>query len=279
MKNEKIAQESAATEAQVNKINYTSKTTNSDFVTEVGNFTSLALANSKSIEDVIATISAVGEAVKGFRDKKKVDLGLGNKITISLAPVGGTTNLPTTHAVIAKALAHVTGAIVVVARNETKGQTFQITSSNFVAQFVAAILPYALLTYDKFSRKFIDGLKDVTSVKREKRKEYTVNFAKAVAMALVRGMETNEELISTLETGLEDVATFSEKKEKSAKKDKPAKKEKPAKESKPVEADPVEEEGTVVYKEPEETEQDPVEDAPAEAAKPEEPQPEYDDFD
>ena len=275
MKNEKIAQESAATEAQVNKINYTSKTTNSDFVTEVGNFTSLALANSKSMEDVIATISAVGEAVKGFRDKKKVDLGLGNKVTISLAPVGGTTNLPTTHAVIAKALAHVTGAIVVVVRNETKGQTFQITASNFVAQFLAAILPYALLTYDKFSRKFIDGLKDVTSVKREKRKEYTVNFAKAAAMALVRGMETNEELISTLESGLEDVATFSEK-EKSAKKDKPAKKEKPAKESKLVEADPVEEEGTVVYKEPEETEHDPVEE---QAPKPEEPQPEYDDFD
>lgn len=273
MKNEKIAQESAATEAQVNKINYTSKTTNSDFVTEVGNFTSLALANSKSMEDVIATISAVGEAVKGFRDKKKVDLGLGNKVTVSLAPVGGTTNLPTTHAVIARALAHVTGAIVVIARNETKGQTFQITSSNFVAQFVAAILPYALLTYDKFSRKFIDGLKDVTSVKREKRKKYTVNFAKAVAMALVRGMETNEELISTLESGLEDVATFSEKKEKSAKKDKPAK------ESKPVEADPVEEEGTVVYKESDETEQNPAEGVSVEAAKPEEPQPEYDNFD
>lgn len=275
MKNEKIAQESAATEAQVNKINYTSKTTNSDFVTEVGNFTSLALANSKSMEDVIATISAVGEAVKGFRDKKKVDLSLGNKVTVTLAPVGGTTNLPTTHAVIAKALAHVTGSTVEIVRNETKGQTFQITSSNFVAQFVAAILPYALLTYDKFSRKFIDGLKDVTSVKREKRKEYTVNFAKAAAMALVRGMETNEELISKLESELEGVATFSEKKEKPAKKDKPAKKEKHAKESKPVEADPVEEEGTVVYKESEETEQDPVEEAP----KPEEPQPEYDDFD
>ena len=276
MKNEKIAQESAATEAQVNKINYTSKTTNSDFVTEVGNFTSLALANSKSMEDVIATISAVGEAVKGFRDKKKVDLSLGNKVTVSLAPVGGTTNLPTTHAVIAKALAHVTGSTVEIVRNETKGQTFQITSSNFVAQFVAAILPYALLTYDKFSRKFIDGLKDVTSVKREKRKEYTVNFAKAAAMALVRGMETNEELISKLESELEGVATFSEKKEKPVKKDKPAKKEKPAKESKPVEADPVEEEGTVVYKESEETEQDPVEE---QAPKPEEPQPEYDDFD
>lgn len=276
MKNEKIAQESAATEAQVNKINYTSKTTNSDFVTEVGNFTSLALANSKSMEDVIATISAVGEAVKGFRDKKKVDLSLGNKVTVTLAPVGGTTNLPTTHAVIAKALAHVTGSTVEIVRNETKGQTFQITSSNFVAQFVAAILPYALLTYDKFSRKFIDGLKDVTSVKREKRKEYTVNFAKAAAMALVRGMETNEELISKLESELEGVATFSEKKEKPAKKDKPAKKEKPAKESKPVEADPVEEEGTVVYKEPEEAEQDPVEE---QAPKPEEPQPEYDDFD
>ncbi len=276
MKNEKIAQESAATEAQVNKINYTSKTTNSDFVTEVGNFTSLALANSKSMEDVIATISAVGEAVKGFRDKKKVDLSLGNKVTVTLAPVGGTTNLPTTHAVIAKALAHVTGSTVEIVRNETKGQTFQITSSNFVAQFVAAILPYALLTYDKFSRKFIDGLKDVTSVKREKRKEYTVNFAKAAAMALVRGMETNEELISKLESELEGVATFSEKKEKPAKKDKPAKKEKPAKEAKPVEADPVEEEGTVVYKEPEETEQDPVEE---QAPKPEEPQPEYDDFD
>lgn len=276
MKNEKIAQESAATEAQVNKINYTSKTTNSDFVTEVGNFTSLALANSKSMEDVIATISAVGEAVKGFRDKKKVDLSLGNKVTVTLAPVGGTTNLPTTHAVITKALAHVTGSTVEIVRNETKGQTFQITSSNFVAQFVAAILPYALLTYDKFSRKFIDGLKDVTSVKREKRKEYTVNFAKAAAMALVRGMETNEELISKLESELEGVATFSEKKEKPAKKDKPAKKEKPAKEAKPVEADPVEEEGTVVYKEPEETEQDPVEE---QAPKPEEPQPEYDDFD
>lgn len=276
MKNEKIAQESAATEAQVNKINYTSKTTNSDFVTEVGNFTSLALANSKSMEDVIATISAVGEAVKGFRDKKKVDLSLGNKVTVALAPVGGTTNLPTTHAVIAKALAHVTGSTVEIVRNETKGQTFQITSSNFVAQFVAAILPYALLTYDKFSRKFIDGLKDVTSVKREKRKEYTVNFAKAAAMALVRGMETNEELISKLESELEGVATFSEKKEKPAKKDKPAKKEKPAKESKPVEADPVEEEGTVVYKESEETEQDPVEE---QASKPEEPQLEYDDFD
>lgn len=276
MKNEKIAQESAATEAQVNKINYTSKTTNSDFVTEVGNFTSLALANSKSMEDVIATISAVGEAVKGFRDKKKVDLSLGNKVTVTLAPVGGTTNLPTTHAVIAKALAHVTGSTVEIVRNETKGQTFQITSSNFVAQFVAAILPYALLTYDKFSRKFIDGLKDVTSVKREKRKEYTVNFAKAAAMALVRGMETNEELISKLESELEGVATFSDKKEKPAKKDKPAKKEKPAKEAKPVEADPVEEEGTVVYKEPEETEQDPVEE---QAPKPEEPQPEYDDFD
>jgi hypothetical protein len=276
MKNEKIAQESAATEAQVNKINYTSKTTNSDFVTEVGNFTSLALANSKSMEDVIATISAVGEAVKGFRDKKKVDLSLGNKVTVTLAPVGGTTNLPTTHAVIAKALSHVTGSTVEIVRNETKGQTFQITSSNFVAQFVAAILPYALLTYDKFSRKFIDGLKDVTSVKREKRKEYTVNFAKAAAMALVRGMETNEELISKLESELEGVATFSEKKEKPAKKDKPAKKEKSAKEAKPVEADPVEEEGTVVYKEPEETEQDPVEE---QAPKPEEPQPEYDDFD
>lgn len=276
MKNEKIAQESAATEAQVNKINYTSKTTNSDFVTEVGNFTSLALANSKSMEDVIATISAVGEAVKGFRDKKKVDLSLGNKVTVTLAPVGGTTNLPTTHAVIAKALAHVTGSTVEIVRNETKGQTFQITSSNFVAQFVAAILPYALLTYDKFSRKFIDGLKDVTSVKREKRKEYTVNFAKAAAMALVRGMETNEELISKLESELEGVATFSEKKEKPAKKDKPAKKEKPAKEAKPVEADPVEEEGTVVYKEPEETEQDPVEE---QVPKPEEPQSEYDDFD
>lgn len=276
MKNEKIAQESAASEAQVNKINYTSKTTNSDFVTEVGNFTSLALANSKSMEDVIATISAVGEAVKGFRDKKKVDLSLGNKVTVTLAPVGGTTNLPTTHAVIAKALAHVTGSTVEIVRNETKGQTFQITSSNFVAQFVAAILPYALLTYDKFSRKFIDGLKDVTSVKREKRKEYTVNFAKAAAMALVRGMETNEELISKLESELEGVATFSEKKEKPAKKDKPTKKEKPAKEAKPVEADPVEEEGTVVYKEPEETEQDPVEE---QAPKPEEPQPEYDDFD
>lgn len=276
MKNEKIAQESAATEAQVNKINYTSKTTNSDFVTEVGNFTSLALANSKSMEDVIATISAVGEAVKGFRDKKKVDLSLGNKVTVTLAPVGGTTNLPTTHAVIAKALAHVTGSTVEIVRNETKGQTFQITSSNFVAQFVAAILPYALLTYDKFSRKFIDGLKDVTSVKREKRKEYTVNFAKAAAMALVRGMETNEELISKLESELEGVATFSEKKEKPAKKETPAKKEKPAKEPKPVEADPVEEEGTVVYKEPEETEQDPVEE---QAPKPEEPQPEYDDFD
>lgn len=276
MKNEKIAQESAATEAQVNKINYTSKTTNSDFVTEVGNFTSLALANSKSMEDVIATISAVGEAVKGFRDKKKVDLSLGNKVTVTLAPVGGTTNLPTTHAVIAKALAHVTGSTVEIVRNETKGQTFQITSSNFVAQFVAAILPYALLTYDKFSRKFIDGLKDVTSVKREKRKEYTVNFAKAAAMALVRGMETNEELISKLESELEGVATFSEKKEKPAKKDKPAKKEKPAKEAKPVEAGPVEEEGTVVYKEPEETEQEPVEE---QASKPEEPQPEYDDFD
>ena len=276
MKNEKIAQESAATEAQVNKINYTSKTTNSDFVTEVGNFTSLALANSKSMEDVIATISAVGEAVKGFRDKKKVVLNLGNKVTVALAPVGGTTNLPTTHAVIAKALAHVTGSTVEIVRNETKGQTFQITSSNFVAQFVAAILPYALLTYDKFSRKFIDGLKDVTSVKREKRKEYTVNFAKAAAMALVRGMETNEELISKLESELEGVATFSEKKEKPAKKDKPAKKEKPAKKSKPVGTDPVEEEGTVVYKEPEETEQDPVEE---QAPKPEEPQPEYDDFD
>lgn len=276
MKNEKITQESAATEAQVNKINYTSKTTNSDFVTEVGNFTSRALANSKSMEDVIATISAVGEAVKGFRDKKKVDLSLGNKVTVTLAPVGGTTNLPTTHAVIAKALAHVTGSTVEIVRNETKGQTFQITSSNFVAQFVAAILPYALLTYDKFSRKFIDGLKDVTSVKREKRKEYTVNFAKAVAMALVRGMETNEELISKLESELEGVATFSEKKEKPAKKDKPAKKEKPAKEAKPVKADPVEEEGTVVYKESEETEQDPVEE---QAPKPEEPQPEYDDFD
>lgn len=276
MKNEKIAQESADTEAQVNKINYTSKTTNSDFVTEVGNFTSLALANSKSMEDVIATISAVGEAVQGFRDKKKVDLSLGNKVTVTLAPVGGTTNLPTTHAVIAKALAHVTGSTVEIVRNETKGQTFQITSSNFVAQFVAAILPYALLTYDKFSRKFIDGLKDVTSVKREKRKEYTVNFAKAAAMALVRGMETNEELISKLESELEGVATFSEKKEKPAKNDKPAKKEKPAKEAKPVEADPVEEEGTVVYKEPEETEQDPVEE---QAPKPEEPQPEYDDFD
>lgn len=276
MKNEKIAQESAATEAQVNKINYTSKTTNSVFVTEVGNFTSLALANSKSMEDVIATISAVGEAVKGFRDKKKVVLNLGNKVTVTLAPVGGTTNLPTTHAVIAKALAHVTGSTVEIVRNETKGQTFQITSSNFVAQFVAAILPYALLTYDKFSRKFIDGLKDVTSVKREKRKEYTVNFAKAAAMALVRGMETNEELISKLESELEGVATFSDKKEKPAKKDKPAKKEKPAKEAKPVEADPVEEEGTVVYKEPEETEQDPVEE---QAPKPEEPQPEYDDFD
>lgn len=276
MKNEKIAQESAATEAQVNKINYTSKTTNSDFVTEVGNFTSLALANSKSMEDVIATISAVGEAVKGFRDKKKVDLSLGNKVTVSLAPVGGTTNLPTTHAVIAKALAHVTGSTVEIVRNETKGQTFQITSSNFVAQFVAAILPYALLTYDKFSRKFIDGLKDVTSVKREKRKEYTVNFAKAAAMALVRGMETNEELISKLESELEGVAVFSEKKEKPAKKDKPAKKEKPAKEPKPVKADPVEEEGTVVYKESEETEQDPVEE---QAPKPDEPQPEYDDFD
>lgn len=276
MKNEKIAQESAATEAQVNKINYTSKTTNSDFVTEVGNFTSLALANSKSMEDVIATISAVGEAVKGFRDKKKVDLSLGNKVTVTLAPVGGTTNLPTTHAVIAKALAHVTGSTVEIVRNETKGQTFQITSSNFVAQFVAAILPYALLTYDKFSRKFIDGLKDVTSVKREKRKEYTVNFAKAAAMALVRGMETNDELISKLESELEGVATFSEKKEKPAKKETPAKKEKPAKEAKPVEADPVEEEGTVVYKEPEETEQDPVEE---QAPKPEEPQPEYDDFD
>lgn len=276
MKNEKIAQESAATEAQVNKINYTSKTTNSDFVTEVGNFTSLALANSKSMEDVIATISAVGEAVKGFRDKKKVDLSLGNKVTVTLAPVGGTTNLPTTHAVIAKALAHVTGSTVEIVRNETKGQTFQITSSNFVAQFVAAILPYALLTYDKFSRKFIDGLKDVTSVKREKRKEYTVNFAKAAAMALVRGMETNEELISKLESELKGVATFSEKKEKPTKKDKPAKKEKPAKEAKPVEADPVEEEGTVVYKEPEDTEQDPVEE---QAPKPEEPQPEYDDFD
>lgn len=257
MKNEKIAQESAATEAQVNKINYTSKMTNSVFVTEVGNFTSLALANSKSMEDMVATISAVGEAVKGFRDKKKVDLGLGNKVTITLAPVGGTTNLPTTHAVIAKALAHVTGSTVEIVRNETKGQTFQITSSNFVAQFVAAILPYALLTYDKFSRKFIDGLKDVTSVKREKRKEYTVNFAKAAAMALVRGMETNEELISKLESELEGVAAFSEKKEK------------PAKESKPVEADPAEEEGTVVYK-------DPVEE---QAPKPEEPQPEYDDFD
>lgn len=276
MKNEKIAQESAATEAQVNKINYTSKTTNSGFVTEVGNFTSLALANSKSMEDVIATISAVGEAVKGFRDKKKVDLSLGNKVTVTLAPVGGTTNLPTTHAVIAKALAHVTGSTVEIVRNETKGQTFQITSSNFVAQFVAAILPYALLTYDKFSRKFIDGLKDVTSVKREKRKEYTVNFAKAAAMALVRGMETNEELISKLESELEGVATFSEKKEKPAKKDKPAKKEKPAKESKPVEADPVEEEGTVVYKESEETEQASTEE---QAPKPEEPQPEYDDFD
>lgn len=276
MKNEKIAQESAATEAQVNKINYTSKTTNTDFVTEVGNFTSLALANSKSMEDVIATISAVGEAVKGFRDKKKVDLSFGNKVTVTLAPVGGTTNLPTTHAVIAKALAHVTGSTVEIVRNETKGQTFQITSSNFVAQFVAAILPYALLTYDKFSRKFIDGLKDVTSVKREKRKEYTVNFAKAAAMALVRGMETNEELISKLESELEGVATFSEKKEKPAKKETPAKKEKPAKEPKPVEADPVEEEGTVVYKEPEETEQDPVEE---QAPKPEEPQPEYDDFD
>lgn len=271
MKNEKIAQESAATEAQVNKINYTSKTTNSDFVTEVGNFTSLALANSKSMEDVITTISAVGEAVKGFRDKKKVDLSLGNKVTVALAPVGGTTNLPTTHAVIAKALAHVTGSTVEIVRNETKGQTFQITSSNFVAQFVAAILPYALLTYDKFSRKFIDGLKDVTSVKREKRKEYTVNFAKAVAMALVRGMETNEELISKLKSELEGVATFSEKKEKPAKKDKLTKKDKPAKESKPVE-----EEGTVVYKESEETEQDPVEE---QAPKPEEPQPEYDDFD
>lgn len=270
MKNEKIAQESAATEAQVNKINYTSKTTNSGFVTEVGNFTSLALANSKSMEDMIATISAVGEAVKGFRDKKKVVLNLGNKVTVSLAPVGGTTNLPTTHAVIAKALAHVTGSNVEIVRNETKGQTFQITSSNFVAQFVAAILPYALLTYDKFSRKFIDGLKDVTSVKREKRKEYTVNFAKAAAMALVRGMETNEELISKLESELEGVATFSEKKEK------PAKKEKPVKEPKPVKADPVEEEGTVVYKESEETEQDPVEE---QAPKPEEPQPEYDDFD
>lgn len=276
MKNEKIAQESAATEAQVNKINYTSKTTNSDFVTEVGNFTSLALANSKSMEDVIATISAVGEAVKGFRDKKKVDLSLGNKVTVTLAPVGGTTNLPTTHAVIAKALARVTGSTVEIVRNETKGQTFQITSSNFVAQFVAAILPYALLTYDKFSRKFIDGLKDVTSVKREKRKEYTVNFAKAAAMALVRGMETNEELISKLESELEGVAIFSEKKEKPAKKDKPAKKEKSTKEAKPVEADPVEEEGTVVYKESEETEQDPVEE---QAPKPEEPQPEYDDFD
>lgn len=276
MKNEKIAQESAATEAQVNKINYTSKTTNSDFVTEVGNFTSLALANSKSMEDVIATISAVGEAVKGFRDKKKVDLSLGNKVTVTLAPVSGTTNLPTTHAVIAKALAHVTGSTVEIVRNETKGQTFQITSSNFVAQFVAAILPYALLTYDKFSRKFIDGLKDVTSVKREKRKEYTVNFAKAAAMALVRGMETNEELISKLESELEGVATFSKKKEKPAKKDKPAKKEKPAKEPKPVEADPRGGRGTVVYKEPEETEQDPVEE---QAPKPEEPQPEYDDFD
>lgn len=276
MKNEKNAQESAATEAQVNKINYTSKTTNTVFVTEVGNFTSLALANSKSMEDVIATISAVGEAVKGFRDKKKVVLNLGNKVTVTLAPVGGTTNLPTTHAVIAKALAHVTGSTVEIVRNETKGQTFQITSSNFVAKFVAAILPYALLTYDKFSRKFIDGLKDVTSVKREKRKEYTVNFAKAAAMALVRGMETNEELISKLESELEGVATFSEKKEKPAKKDKPAKKEKPAKEPKPVKADPVEEEGTVVYKEPEETEQDPVEE---QAPKPEEPQPEYDDFD
>lgn len=265
MKNEKIA--------QVNKINYTSKTTNSDFVTEVGNFTSLALANSKSMEDVIATISAVGEAVKGFRDKKKVVLNLGNKVTVTLAPVGGTTNLPTTHAVIAKALAHVTGATVEIVRNETKGQTFQITGANFVAQFVAAILPYALLTYDKFSRKFIDGLKDVTSVKREKRKEYTVNFAKAAAMALVRGMETNEELISKLESELESVATFSEK---PAKKDKPAKKEKPVKEPKPVKADPAEEEGTVVYKEPEETEQDPVEE---QAPKPEEPQPEYDDFD
>ena len=276
MKNEKIAQESAATEAQVNKINYTSKTTNSDFVTEVGNFTSLALANSKSMEDAIVTISAVGEAVKGFRDKKKVDLSLGNKVTVTLTPVGGTTNLPTTHAVIAKALAHVTGSTVEIIRNETKGQTFQITSSNFIAQFVAAILPYTLLTYDKFSRKFIDGLKDVTSVKREKRKEYTVNFAKAAAMALVRGMETNEELISKLESELEGVATFSEKKEKPAKKDKPAKKEKLTKEPKPVKAVPVEEEGTVVYDDPEETEQDPVEE---QAPKPEEPQPEYDDFD
>lgn len=240
MKNEKIAQESAATEAQVNKINYTSKTTNSDFVTEVGNFTSLAMANSKSLEDVFATVLAVGEAVKGFSEKKKVDLAFGNKITVTLDPVGATTNLPTTHAVIAKALAFVTGSTVEIVRKEGKGQNFQITSSNFVAQFVAAILPYVLLSYDKFSRKFIDGLKDVTSVKREKRKEYTVKYAMAVALALVRGMESNEELIEKLEKGLNDVVVFSEKA-------KSPKKEKVAKE--PAQADSVEEEGTVVYAE------------------------------
>ena len=276
MKNEKIAQESAATEAQVNKINYTSKTTNSDFVTEVGNFTSLALANSKSMEDVIATISAVGEAVKGFSDKKKVDLGLGNKITISLAPVGGTTNLPTTHAVIAKALAHVTGAIVVVARNETKGQTFQITSSNFVAQFLAAILPYALLTYDKFSRKFIDGLKDVTSVKREKRKEYTVDFAKSVAMALVHGMAMTEALAESLESGLDAVAVFAEKPEK--KSDKAPRKK--AKKSEPVEEVPSEDpEGTVVFEEPKEQEAEEPAPTPVPEPEKETPAEEFDDFD
>lgn len=276
MKNEKIAQESAATEAQVNKINYTSKTTNTDFATEVGNFTSLALANTKTKEDVVATLRAVGEAVKGFSDKKKVDLALGNKVTSTMAPVGSTTNIPTTHAVIAKALAFVSGVTVEIVRNETKGQVFQITGAGFVAQFLSAILPYTLTSYDRLSRKFIDNLRDVTSVKREKRKEYTVDFAKSVAMALVHGMAATEALAESLESGLDVVAAFAEKPEK--KSDKAPRKK--AKKSEPVEVAPCEDpEGTVVYEEPKEQEAE--EPAPTPAPEPEKETlaEEFDDFD
>lgn len=275
MKNEKIAQESAATEAQVNKINYTSKTTNTDFATEVGNFTSLALANTKTKEDVVATLGAVGEAVKGFSDKK-VDLSLGNKVTLTMSPVGSTTNIPTTHAVITKALAFVSGATVEIVRNETKGQTFQITGAGFVAQFLSAILPYTLTSYDRLSRKFIDDLKDVTSVKREKRKEYTVDFAKSVAMALVHGMAATEALAESLESGLDAVAAFAEKPEK--KSDKAPRKK--AKKSEPVEeATSDDPEGTVVYEEPKEQEAEEPAPAPVPEPEKETPAEEFDDFD
>ena len=275
MKNEKIAQESAATEAQVNKINYTSKTTNTDFATEVGNFTLLALANTKTKKDVVATLEAVGEAVKGFSDKKKVDLSLGNKVTSTMAPVGSTTNIPTTHAVIAKTLAFVSGATVEIVRNETKGQAFQITGAGFVAQFLSAILPYTLTSYDRLSRKFIDDLKDVTSVKREKRKEYTVDFAKAVAMALVRRVAETEALAESLESGLDAVAVFAEKPKKKSDKA-PRKKAK----SEPVEEATSEDpEGTVVYEEPKEQEAEEPAPTPAPEPEKETPAEEFDDFD